>query len=80
MKNLTITVDEEVLRWAKVWAAQRDTSVSRIVGELLREKMHAQTEGYAAAKREYMRRNRAGHRRSRPRPTREELHDRQLLR
>lgn len=39
MKNMTITVDEDVLRWAKVRAAQQDTSVSRLVGEMLQERM-----------------------------------------
>jgi len=39
MKNVTITLDEEVLRWAKVWAAGHDTSVSRMLGEELRRKM-----------------------------------------
>lgn len=39
MANLTVTVDPEVLRWAKVWAAQKGTSVSRLVGEMLRERM-----------------------------------------
>ena len=39
MKNVTITLDEEVLRWAKVTAARQDTSVSRLLGEELRRKM-----------------------------------------
>ncbi|MCE7939245.1 CopG family transcriptional regulator [bacterium] len=39
MTNLTITVGEDVLRWAKVWAARQGTSVSRLVGEMLRERM-----------------------------------------
>ena len=39
MKNVTITVEEDVLRWAKVFAATHDTSVSRILGEELRRKM-----------------------------------------
>jgi hypothetical protein len=39
LKNVTITLDEDVARWARIWAAERDTSVSRLVGELLREKM-----------------------------------------
>ena len=39
MKNVTITLDEEVARWARIRAAERETSVSRLVGELLREKM-----------------------------------------
>ena len=39
MKNVTITLDEEVARWARIRAAEGDTSLSRLVGELLREKM-----------------------------------------
>ena len=39
MRNVTITLDEEVAKWARVWAAEHDTSVSRMVGELVREKM-----------------------------------------
>jgi len=48
MKNVTITVDEEVARWARIEAAKRETSVSRMVGELLAEKMRAET-AYEAA-------------------------------
>ena len=39
MKNVTITLDEDVVRWAKVWAASNDTSISRMLGEDLRKKM-----------------------------------------
>ena len=39
MKNVTITLDEEVARWARIRAAESDTSLSRLVGEMLREKM-----------------------------------------
>lgn len=42
MKNVTITVDDDVVRWAKVWAAQHDTSLSRMLGEELRVKMLAE--------------------------------------
>jgi hypothetical protein len=41
MKNVTITLDEEVARWARIQAAEHNTSVSRIVGEMPREKMLA---------------------------------------
>ena len=34
-RNVTLTLDEEVLRRARVLAAQRETSVSGLVGELL---------------------------------------------
>jgi hypothetical protein len=43
MKNVTITVHEEVARWARIEAAKRETSVSRLVGEMLAEKMKAET-------------------------------------
>ena len=39
MRNVTITLDEEVAHWARVEAAKRETSVSRLVGEMLGERM-----------------------------------------
>jgi hypothetical protein len=39
MKNVTITVEEPVLEWVRVEAARRNSSVSRLVGEMLAEKM-----------------------------------------
>ncbi|MEW6386036.1 MAG: DUF6364 family protein [Thermodesulfobacteriota bacterium] len=76
MKNVTITLDEEVARWARIRAAERNTSVSRLVGELLREKMQAE-EDYRRAKEDYLARGpqvlkKAGARY----PRREALHDR----
>jgi hypothetical protein len=52
MKNVTITLDEEILRWAKVTAAQQDTSVSRMLGEELRRKMMRE-EAYERGKRRF---------------------------
>src|SRR6266498_1883784 len=43
MKNITITLDEETARWARIEAAHRDMSVSRLIGELLHQHMRAQT-------------------------------------
>ena len=78
MPNLTITADEEVLRWARVKAATENTSVARLVGDLLKERMRAER-GYQAAKRRFLG--------AKPRvlsgetyPTRDELHDRPGLR
>lgn len=51
MKNVTITLDEDVLRWAKVWAAGHDTSVSRMLGEELRRKMLSEQHYERARKR-----------------------------
>lgn len=52
MKNVTITLEEDVLRWAKVTAAQQDTSVSRFLGEELRRKMLKEKE-YERGKRRF---------------------------
>ena len=54
MKKVTITVDESVLEWARIEAAKRGSSVSRMVGELLAEKMR-QEDAYAQAMREALR-------------------------
>jgi len=52
MKNVTITLEEDVLRWAKTWAARHDTSVSRMLGEELRRKMLTE-ENYEQARRRF---------------------------
>ena len=52
MKNVTITVDESALEWARIEAAKRNTSVSRLVGEMLVEKMQRE-DAYARAEREW---------------------------
>jgi hypothetical protein len=39
MKNVTITVEDGALEWARIEAAKRNTSVSRMLGEMLAEKM-----------------------------------------
>jgi hypothetical protein len=76
MKNVTITLDEEVARWARIRAAERNTSVSRLVGELLKEKMQEQ-EVYRLAKEQYLAQEPRVLRKAGARyPRREELHDR----
>ena len=39
MKNVTITMEDGVADWARMEAARLNTSVSRLVGELLADKM-----------------------------------------
>ena len=51
MKNMTITMDDGVAEWARLEAARRNTSVSRLVGELLAEKMR-HDDAYERAMRE----------------------------
>ncbi len=53
MKNVTITPDEDVARWARIRAAAPDTSLSRLVGDLLREKT-AQEETHQEARQHYL--------------------------
>jgi hypothetical protein len=51
MKNVTVTMDDAVADWARMEAARRNTSVSRLVGELLAEKMR-HDDAYERAMRE----------------------------
>jgi hypothetical protein len=53
MKNVTITLEEEVARWARIRAAEDETSLSRLVGEMLREKM-IEEKSYQTAMRRYL--------------------------
>lgn len=52
-RNVTITLDEETAEWARIEAARRDTSLSRLVGSLLREHMMRER-NYESAKREFL--------------------------
>lgn len=80
MKNVTITLDEKTAAWARVYAAKHNTSVSRMVGEMLEQRMD-ELLAYDQAMRAFLARapvrlKRAGKRY----PIRDELHDRARLR
>jgi plasmid stability protein len=47
LRNVTVTLEEDVAQWARIEAARRDTSVSRLLGEILKERIT--TEGNSAA-------------------------------
>jgi hypothetical protein len=49
-RNVTVSLDEEVALWARLEAARRDTSVSRLLGELLKAQM-VREQRYEAAMR-----------------------------
>ena len=51
MKNVTVTMEDSVADWARMEAARRNTSVSRLVGEMLAEKMR-HDDAYERAMRE----------------------------
>ena len=42
LRNVTVTLEEDVAQWARIEAARRDTSVSRLLGTLLKEHMVSQ--------------------------------------
>jgi hypothetical protein len=76
MKNVTITLDEEVARWARIKAAEQDTSVSRLVGEMLREKMTNKQSYQSSMKRYLSRKPRPLSQSGARYPRREEIHER----
>ena len=51
MKNVTVTMDEDTARWVRIEAAQRGTSVSRLIGELLQQQRLQNSEYRAALER-----------------------------
>ncbi len=51
MKNVTVTMEDTVADWARMEAARRNTSVSRMIGELLADKMR-HDDSYERAMRE----------------------------
>ena len=79
MRNVTITLAEDVARWVRVWAAENDTSVSRFVGDLLKGRME-QDRGYGRSQRRFLAQKPAQLKRGGAYPTRDEMHERNLLR
>ncbi len=78
LRNITITLEEQVARWARLEAARRDTSVSRLLAGILKNHMREEN-GYETAMRRALSRK----------PflktdgrylSREEVHDRSSLR
>ena len=75
MKKVTISLDEKLAHWARIRAAERNTSVSRLVGDLLQEKMREE-EDYRLAMESYLTLEPRVLKRTGTRyPKREELHD-----
>jgi hypothetical protein len=80
MKNVTITLTEEVAHWARIRAAELDTSVSRLLGDMLRDLMRRE-QVYQSAMQQYLsRKPRVLSESRRQYPRRDQLHDRSGLR
>jgi hypothetical protein len=78
LRNITVTLEENVAYWARLEAARNETSVSRLLGGILKERMLQNDEYERAMRRSLMRK---------PLPdsddkylSREEAHDQDRLR
>lgn len=79
MRNVTVSLDEKTARWARIEAARRDMSVSRLIREMLSRQMRDQGD-YAAARRRYLERPARPLKTKGAYPSREEVHDHAHLR
>lgn len=78
LRNVTVTLEENVARWARLEAARKETSVSRLLGGILKERI-LERDGYERAMRQALAREpflRTDGRYL----SREEVHDRTHLR
>lgn len=73
MKNVTVTMEDSVADWARMEAARRNTSVSRLIGEMLAEKMR-RDDAYERAMQEWLARDVAFTSDGSPYPTRDETY------
>jgi len=78
LRNVTVTLEEDVARWARLEAARHDTSVSRFLGGILRKRM-MESEQYGKSMRRYLARESFVEKQGRY-LSREEAHDRDRLR
>jgi hypothetical protein len=80
MKNVTISLNESIARWARVKAAEQDKSLSRFLADLLEERMKHESE-YQQARRRFMAGEPFAFREPGEKlPTRDEIHDRKGFR
>lgn len=77
MKNVTVTMEDGVADWARIEAARRHTSVSRLIGEMLADKMR-HDDAYERAMNEWLTRERAWASDGSGYPSREQSHERRL--
>jgi hypothetical protein len=79
LRNVTVTLDETLLRQARVRAAAEDKSLSAFLAGLLREKLVMDGE-YRRALDKFLRQKPILSTGGKPLPKRNDLHDRALLR
>ena len=76
MKNITVTVDEETYRKARIKAAEQDTSVSALVKRFLTELAAGESEAERLRREERALRERVSKFRAADRLLREDVHGR----
>jgi hypothetical protein len=82
MKNVTITLDDQTVEWARAQAGLAGLSLSRFVGEVLRKQL-PQAKEYDRAMNRWLARRLSDRPLTAPGeklPTREEIYDRPVLR
>ena len=75
MKNVTIKLENDVAHWSRVWAAEHDTSVSQILGDLLKQMKREKT-GYDKAMQQFLSVNAQPLKEHQSYPARDNLHER----
>jgi hypothetical protein len=75
MKNVTVTMEDSVADWARLEAARRNTSVSRLVGEMLADKMR-HDDAYVRAMQDWLSRERNWKSDGSRYPSRDQAHER----
>jgi hypothetical protein len=78
LRNITVTLEDDVARWARLEAAKQETSVSQFLGRILKQRM-LQQDAYEHAMRRALKRKPFLSSKSRY-LSREEVHDRSRLR
>ena len=77
MKNITVTVDDDTYRRARIKAAERDTSVSALVARFLTELAAGETDAERLKREERALRERIGSFSAADRLAREDVHKRE---
>ncbi len=81
MKNVTISLDEGLARWARVKAAEQDKSLSRFLADLIERLRRDESGDHAEFLKTFRSVNAVRLREPGEKlPTRDELYDRKLLR
>jgi plasmid stability protein len=75
VRNVTISLADNLVRWARVWAAEHDTSISAMLSQILREKMENESR-YVASMNEFLSMEVRELSDGLAYPSRESLHDR----